>query len=705
MKITLLLMLFLNMNLIAQWDWLNPSPIGNPIESGFFVNENIGWIVGASGSIIKTTNGGIEWEFQECGSETWFKAVYFIDENTGWIAGDGNILHTINSGENWDTIEAANYSSYENLYFKDSQNGWITGYEHSLVTTNGGESWSLFNIDSSSHFGPVYFIDSNIGWIAGEKEIFRTDDGGISWEKIILQYDDRLYLGGLFFLNEQYGWITERDGSILYTSDGGDNWNKRNIVLSNYDFYSIHFIDNNNGFVVGPFTGFYRTTDGGTSWQKYKDIYGVNIYANKIIFHDNFAGWLVGNNGKIYKTDDSGFSWERLTNDFSLSFINGDEVVNIKFIDQNNGFLLGNDWTYPYSGSEGKSHILNTTNGGISWEESFLSKYHYLNSLYYNNSNIFWAAGDSAVFLKSVNNGISWEEYNLSSQSVGDINDIFFITDQIGWLSGSGIFKTTDGGTNWESTWQGEGITSIYFNDVNNGWFCNSDGAIYHSSNGGLSWNFQIFTYTKLNKIVFKNDIGIAVGEVIEVTTDGGGSWEQMNLPGNIRELYDVYFLSDSVIVSTGSTGCIIISNNGGRNWKDLFKHIYYDIFCIDRIENSIWIGGQRGALLSTKLDNILNVDQHNKSGIINKDFHLHQNYPNPFNPTTNIKFEIPSTKFVSIDVYDVLGNKIATLLNNEKKAGIYNISFNASNLSSGIYFYSLRTDDFVQTKKMILIK
>ncbi len=86
-------------------------------------------------------------------------------------------------------------------------------------------------------------------------------------------------------------------------------------------------------------------------------------------------------------------------------------------------------------------------------------------------------------------------------------------------------------------------------------------------------------------------------------------------------------------------------------------------------------------------------------------DYSLEQNYPNPFNPTTNIGFRIAEFGFVSIKVYNVLGKEVATLLNEEKKPGAYKIKFDGSKLSSGIYFYKLQSGDFVQTKKMILLK
>ncbi len=85
--------------------------------------------------------------------------------------------------------------------------------------------------------------------------------------------------------------------------------------------------------------------------------------------------------------------------------------------------------------------------------------------------------------------------------------------------------------------------------------------------------------------------------------------------------------------------------------------------------------------------------------------FHLYQNYPNPFNPTTTIKYQIPELSFVTIKVYDVLGSEVATLVNEEKAVGSYEVEFNATALPSGIYFYKLQAGSFVETKKMVLMK
>jgi hypothetical protein len=89
----------------------------------------------------------------------------------------------------------------------------------------------------------------------------------------------------------------------------------------------------------------------------------------------------------------------------------------------------------------------------------------------------------------------------------------------------------------------------------------------------------------------------------------------------------------------------------------------------------------------------------------IPKKYSLSQNYPNPFNPSTTIKYAIASSSYVTIKVFDILGNEVASLVNEKKPIGNYTVNFNASNLSSGVYLYQIRAGSFISTKKMLLLK
>ena len=134
--------------------------------------------------------------------------------------------------------------------------------------------------------------------------------------------------------------------------------------------------------------------------------------------------------------------------------------------------------------------------------------------------------------------------------------------------------------------------------------------------------------------------------------------------------LYDIYFSSDSSLYLTTTDG-IFKSSDLGNTW-----------FEID-------LG-------------LTNIEDENP---LVKSYRLSQNYPNPFNPSTKISWQSPVAGHQTLKVYDVLGNEVATFVNEYKPAGSYEVDFNASSLSSGIYFYKLSAGAFVQTKKMILIK
>lgn len=108
--------------------------------------------------------------------------------------------------------------------------------------------------------------------------------------------------------------------------------------------------------------------------------------------------------------------------------------------------------------------------------------------------------------------------------------------------------------------------------------------------------------------------------------------------------------------------------------------------------------------MIGHNFNSTVNIDE-NSNLSTPEQFVLYQNYPNPFNPVTSIQYVIASRQFVQLIVYDVLGNEIATLVNEEKPFGVYNVQFAMNNLSSGIYFYQLKAGDFIQTKKLVLIK
>jgi hypothetical protein len=159
-----------------------------------------------------------------------------------------------------------------------------------------------------------------------------------------------------------------------------------------------------------------------------------------------------------------------------------------------------------------------------------------------------------------------------------------------------------------------------------------------------------------------------------------------------------------------GNLGKIYRTNDAGIHWRPLISPTSTILYCVNAADTSnVWVCGYFGTILKstneggiTYLNNITNVSVPDK-------YFLHQNFPNPFNPVTTIRFEIPHSeiegKITTLKIFDILGKEIATLVNENLKPGTYEVTFDGSNLASGIYFYTLFSDNFMQSKKMLLIK
>jgi hypothetical protein len=202
------------------------------------------------------------------------------------------------------------------------------------------------------------------------------------------------------------------------------------------------------------------------------------------------------------------------------------------------------------------------------------------------------------------------------------------------------------------------------------------------------------------------------MGGVIR-TTNGGASWSQQSVPFGFH--YDVSFVNDSVGTIVGSE--IVRTTDGGITWVVQKNFIgssgasigLKGVYFIDA--NNGTAVGDCGAILRTTNGGVTFFEE-KKVVELPTEFILSQNYPNPFNPSTKIQYSVPQSSSVVIKVFDILGNEIQTLVNDEKPAGTYEITWHATNLPSGLYFYQLKVypanggaGSYSETKKMILIR
>jgi hypothetical protein len=159
---------------------------------------------------------------------------------------------------------------------------------------------------------------------------------------------------------------------------------------------------------------------------------------------------------------------------------------------------------------------------------------------------------------------------------------------------------------------------------------------------------------------------------------------------------------SDSFI-GVGNSGLVAYSSNGGDTWEIMTSGTTNTLYVVEATAKSVWAGGNAGTILKRSDEPVgLTSDVQGK---IPNQFSLRQNYPNPFNPATTIKYEIAKESNITMKVYDVIGNEVATLVNETKPAGTYQVIFDASSLSNGVYLYKIQAGNFTATKKLILMK
>ncbi len=717
--------LILQFTSLAQegWFWQNPLPQGNTFNDVWVFDENNAIAVGSYGTIFKTTDSGITWNELLRITNKDLISLHFVDENIGWAVGVANtVLKTTNSGNDWtivsqDSNDCARYSS---VCFADENTGWVNetnceGKKDNLMgsrilkTTDGGTTWELQGFFGT--FNEMYticFIDSNYGWAVGLGDsTYRTTNGGENWFGTFL--DSYNFLNSVFFIDSNIGWAVGADGIILKTTDGAQTWTSQTSGTTKW-LRSVYFINQSTGWAAGSGT-ILKTTDGGTTWLE--EIIDPTYRLTAISFSNTNYGFAVGEYGVTLKTSNGGSNWTAQSSSITYHHLNS-----IFMLDENIGWVAGSGGT-----------IIKTLDGGSNWSANTLTDNISIKDISFSDNENGWAIGydydnECDVILNTSDGGNNWVQ-QFADSSDQTFNSLYFHNNQLGWVVGFNglILKTTNGGINWESKLSGISLdlSSVCFGSVLDGCAVGKSGIILKTNDGGESWHLvNSNTSSSLNDICFIDTYTayIVGAYVILKTTNSGSSWTDISMvlpPFNSFDPKSVHFISWNVgwIVGTlynwidysYNESVVFATIDGGSNWVEQpinTNNSCNSIFFVNSTTG--WLVGNGGTILKTTTGGVSFVEETQIDAILT-DYNLSNNFPNPFNPSTKIKYSIPQTSNVVIKIYDVLGNEIETLINEEKPVGTYELTWYAENLPSGIYFYQLRAGSFVETKKMVLMK
>ena len=179
--------------------------------------------------------------------------------------------------------------------------------------------------------------------------------------------------------------------------------------------------------------------------------------------------------------------------------------------------------------------------------------------------------------------------------------------------------------------------------------------------------------------------------------------WVQTNGPGG--GIVFAFAVRDTNLFAGTYGGGVFMSANNGTSWTEVNYGLgNTQVSSLTVSDTNLFAGTYSSNVWRSPLSEMITSVEGSSIGLP-IGFAISQNYPNPFNPSTMISYSIPRNSFVHLKVFDILGNDVAELVNEQKPAGSYEVKFDAASLPSGVYFYQLTAGEFIQTKKMILLK
>ena len=510
------------------------------------------------------------------------------------------------------------------------------------------------------------------------------------------------------------------DQGVWKTTNSGANWTQINSGLNNIQVQTIAVSKSNSqviyaGTNYGTNEGVYKTTNGGTSWTLVNN--GIaepagNIGIQALMVHPTdpntawcavFSGVADAVNG-LYKTTDGGANWFPITN--GIGTIKNFLCFAMSPTDPNTIYTGS---SFSVATSTGPTSIYKSTDGGANWvlssnglptDPTEINPIRTLNvsgsnanvviaGLFVNTVTLlggFYISTDAGANWVQKNNGLPIVQSKLIRSAAirpGFDNQFYLGLD---YASGTdiGVWGTTDGGDNWFDFNGGTllntyTIRALVFNPTGN----HTLFAGYASTTANIGGVFEYtFSFVPVELVsfsaeVYSNNVTLSWITATEIN-NSGFQIERRN--ANTEQWNNIGFV------------------NGNGNSTETRYYSYTD--------NSVTPGQYYYRLKQIDYNGNFKYSKEVEVTILPvSEFTLKQNYPNPFNPNTRIAFSIPNSSFVSLKVFDILGNEINTLVNGELTQGSYEVEFNGTNLPSGVYFYNLTAGDFSKTMKMNLLK
>ena len=678
--------------------WRQNLPV-NSIVNSFVVNGNEIYSATKADGVFLSTNNGESWISVSNGLPSADVTSIAVNGNylIAGVSGKG-LYSSTDRGENWSAVSTALKFKYVlslavigNTIYAGTTNGGF------YSTTDNGINWSTINTGlPANDITCILISGTNIFAGTMGAGVFTTTNGGSSWTEINTGLTNKLILN-LSGIGDRIYAGTQGDG-LFYTTYNGTGWNQLSGLLR-LEVYGLSLID--SSIYAGTNIGFFLSTNNGTNWGLLK----TNLpLTNRIIRRTFINGGKLfagASNGGLIQSIDFGKNWSWSSNGFSHN-------SKIKTIAVNGPNV------YAGTDEKGKDDLVgmfSSSDYGVSWglmKTGFSDSNKIpVKSILIDGSNLY--SGTKGGVYKSTDKGSTWIVSD-TSQPLRDIKCFEKIENRIIAL-GFGIFVSTEDGASWTKSNTPGSNNFISIVKVDSKFFAGTtvDG-VYISTDNGSNWascNTGIPSAKSITALAsIGNNIfaGLETGDVY-ITTNFGSSWTLAGTASSKIMISSLIARGKYLYASTYGNG-IFYSTDNGSTWSEVNTGLTNKyVICLAYSGNIIYAGTDGGGLFyGTDILDDVNQDNKEKENGISS-----ENYPNPFCHSTTISYSLLQSSKVEINIFDLNGNLLRTLINKLHELGDYQIEWDgkdnqAKKVESGMYYYQIKANSKTTGKMMVFV-
>ena len=538
----------------------------NRLLGAHFINNNIGWAVGAAGTALTTTDGGDTWSKKNVGTTDTLRDIRFAGTERGWAVGNSGVIRTTaNGGDTWTGQSSGTSSHLADVYSTSATRSWVVGANGVIVSTNdGGVTWTRQTTDTTSDLRGVHFTTNTRGYAVGEDGIIlHTTNGGNNW----LYHPDSGYAGpqtlnAIHFVDRDRGWIVGNTGTVLGTFDGGVTWRAQTVSDTSINLNDVQFTGPFTGWAVGSQGTVVSTVNGGSTWTAQDSGYNRSLFA----VHVNMDRvWAVGDAGTIIHATHTDITPPLLRNDTpDINLLAGtlqlvfDETVNATTftpasitVTDGSGVAANVVSLEGATASTANSSVITIQltpvqrqditfllHGGTDVQLQVITTGALVSDTA---GNAFAGISSTTPAILSVRDELhanDWVHMDIDGNTQR-LLDVDFINSTHGWAVGinGGLFATTNGGEDWNT--------------------------VDHGISGGIAGNLRAVEFGDSGRGYVVGDGGTVI-----TTNDNGATWTSPN-SGTTEHLFDVSFdESGSSVIAVGNNGTILFSGDNGTTWN-----------------------------------------------------------------------------------------------------------------------------------------